>query len=271
MKIAFIGGGNMATAMLGGLLTQGYRGDEIGVVEVMSQARARLQNQFKVNVYAAPSAELLAAQIIVFAIKPQQLAEVAKSVASFVSGKLIISIAAGIRVTDLSRWLGGHDNIVRVMPNTPALVQAGVAGLYAMAGVTSEDRRQAETLMRSVGEVVWVNDEQSIDAVTAVSGSGPAYVFYFIEALEQAALDLGLDQQAARKLSLHTFSGAAKLALGSDDAPAVLRAKVTSKGGTTERALSTMEQTKVKQQIVAAVKQAAQRAQELGDEFGQTR
>ena len=271
MKIAFIGGGNMATAMLGGLLQQGYRGDDIGVIEVMADARARLQDQFKVRVFAAPDAEVLAAQILVFAVKPQQLADIAKSVANSIAGKLVISIAAGIRSTDLSRWLNGHDNIVRVMPNTPSLVQAGVAGLYAMPSVSIEDRDRAEALMRVVGEVIWVDEDQAIDAVTAVSGSGPAYVFYFIEALQQAALELGLSAAAARTLSLHTFSGAAKLALGSADAPAILRAKVTSKGGTTERGLLALEQAKVKQQIVAAVKQAAQRARELGDEFGQAR
>ena len=271
MKIAFIGGGNMATAILGGLLQQGYRGDDIGVVELMAEARARLRDQFKIRVFAAPDAEVLAAQVLVFAVKPQQLADVANSMANGVAGKLVISIAAGIRSTDLSRWLNGHDNIVRVMPNTPSLVQAGVAGLYAMPSVSGEDRGRAEALMRSVGEVVWVDEEQAIDAVTAVSGSGPAYVFYFIEALEQAARDLGLAADAARTLSLHTFIGAAKLALGSADAPATLRAKVTSKGGTTERALLALEQTQVKQQIVDAVKQAAQRARELGDEFGQSR
>jgi pyrroline-5-carboxylate reductase len=271
MKIAFIGGGNMAAALLGGLLQQGYRGDDIGVVEVVAEARARLQNQFGVLVFAAPDAAVLAAQVLVFAVKPQQLADVATSVANAVAGKLVISIAAGIRSTDLSRWLNGHDNIVRVMPNTPSLVQAGVAGLYAMSSVSREDRGRAEALMRCVGEVVWVDQEQAIDAVTAVSGSGPAYVFYFIEALEQAARDLGLSADAARTLSVHTFSGAAKLALGSAEAPATLRAKVTSKGGTTERALLTLEQTKVKQQIVDAVLQAAQRARELGDEFGQSR
>lgn len=268
MKIVFIGGGNMATAMLGGLLQQGYSGEDIGVVEVIADARARLYAQFKINVFSLPNAEALAAPVIVFAVKPQQLADVAKSVAQWIAGKLVISIAAGIRSMDLSRWLDGHHNIVRVMPNTPSLVQAGVAGLYAMPSVTADDRRHAEALLRCVGETVWVDDERAIDAVTAVSGSGPAYVFYFIEALEQAALELGLNTDAARKLSLHTFNGAAKLALGSADGPATLRAKVTSKGGTTERALLTLEQTKVKQLIVDAVLQAAQRAGELGEEFG---
>jgi pyrroline-5-carboxylate reductase len=271
MKIAFIGGGNMATAILGGLLQQGYQAAEIGVVEVVEQARARLAEQFKVQVFAATNTQLLAAPLIVFAVKPQQLAEVAQSIAEKLSNQLIISIAAGIRSTDLSRWLGGYQNIVRVMPNTPALVQAGVAGLFALPSVSAADRTLAENLMRSVGEIIWVPNEEAVDAVTAVSGSGPAYVFYFIEALEKAARDLGLDAEAARTLSLHTFSGAAKLALGSSESAAGLRARVTSKGGTTERALLALEQSQVAKQFIDAVCQAAVRSRELGDEFGKSR
>ena len=271
MKIAFIGGGNMATAMLGGLLQQGYQAVDIGVLEVVAEARVRLVEQFKVQVFAVPAAALLAAPLIVFAVKPQQLADVARSIATALSHQLVISIAAGIRATDLSRWLDGHQNIVRVMPNTPALVQAGITGLFALPAVSADDRARAEALMRSVGEVIWVDNEEAIDAVTAVSGSGPAYVFYFIEALEQAALELGLSADAARKLSLYTFSGAAKLAQASGDSAAVLRARVTSKGGTTERALLALDQSEVKQKFVAAVRQAAERSRELGDEFGKAR
>ncbi len=271
MKIAFIGGGNMATAMLGGLLQQGYHAADIGVVEVVAEARARLVEQFKVQAFATPTPALLAAPLIVFAVKPQQLAEVSRSVAASLSRQLVISVAAGIRATDLSRWLDGHQNIVRVMPNTPALVQAGIAGLFALPAVSADGRARAEALMRSVGEVIWVDNEEAIDAVTAVSGSGPAYVFYFIEALEQAALELGLSAEAARKLSLYTFSGAAKLAHGSSDGVAELRARVTSKGGTTERALLALDQSQVKQKFVAAVRQAAERSRELGYEFGKSR
>ena len=271
MKMAFIGGGNMATAMLSGLLQQGYQAADIGVVEVVAEARARLVEQFKVQAFATPTAALLAAPLIVFAVKPQLLADVARSIATALSRQLVISIAAGIRATDLSRWLDGHQNIVRVMPNTPALVQAGIAGLFALPAVSVDDRARAEALMRSVGEVIWVDNEEAIDAVTAVSGSGPAYVFYFIEALEQAALELGLSADAARKLSLYTFSGAAKLAQASGDGAAVLRARVTSKGGTTERALLALDQSEVKQKFVAAVLQAAERSRELGDEFGKSR
>ena len=271
MKIAFIGGGNMARAMLGGLLRQGYAPADIGIVEIVTEARQRLAETFGVRVFAEPTPDVTSAELVVLAVKPQQLADVAQSLAASLTGQLVISIAAGIRAHDVARWLNGHENIVRVMPNTPSLVQAGVAGLYAMPGVTAGDRSRAEALMRSVGEVIWVDSEEAIDAVTAVSGSGPAYVFYFIEALEQAARELGLDAAAARTLSLHTFSGAAKLALGSSESAAVLRARVTSKGGTTERALLNLEQSQVGKHFVAAVRAAAERSRELGDEFGKSR
>lgn len=271
MKIVFIGGGNMASAIIGGLLRQGFKPSEIGVVEVLADARQRLAAQFSVEVFPEFSAALLSAPMLVFAVKPQQLGEVAATLAGKLSNQLIISIAAGIRAIDLSRWLGGYQNIVRVMPNTPALVQAGVAGLFAMPQVSVADRARTEQMMRAVGEAIWVENDAAIDAVTAVSGSGPAYVFYFIEALERAARELGLDATAARALSLHTFSGAAKLALGSEESAAVLRARVTSKGGTTQRALLALEQSHVGDQFVAAVKQAALRSRELGDEFGKSR
>jgi pyrroline-5-carboxylate reductase len=271
MKILFIGGGNMATAIVGGLLQRGHAPTEIGVVDVVAEARERWSAQHHVQVFSEPTAAALSAPLIVLAVKPQQLADVAATIAGKLANQLVISIAAGIRSTDLSRWLNGYQNIVRVMPNTPALVQAGVAGLCALPNVTPADRARAEALMRSVGEVIWVENEEAIDAVTAVSGSGPAYVFYFIEALEQAARELGLDAAAARTLSLHTFSGAAKLALGSSESAAVLRARVTSKGGTTERALLNLEQSQVGKHFVAAVRAAAERSRELGDEFGKSR
>ena len=271
MKIAFIGGGNMASAMLGGLLQQGYAPNEIGVVEIAAEARQHLVEAYGVRVFAEASDDVTSAELVVLAVKPQQLAEVAQALAGSLRGQLVISIAAGIRANDLARWLRGYKNIVRVMPNTPSLVQAGVAGLYAMPGVSDADRVRAEQLMRSVGEVIWVPQEADIDAVTAVSGSGPAYVFYFIEALERAALELGLDPTAARTLSLATFSGAAKLAASSEDSAATLRARVTSKGGTTAAALSAMEKSNLQQLFIAAVKQAAVRSRELGDEFGKMR
>jgi pyrroline-5-carboxylate reductase len=181
---------------------------------------------------------------------------------------VVVSIAAGIRLADLSRWLGGHAVLVRAMPNTPALVHAGVTGLYAPPAVDAAGRDSATRLMAAVGEVVWLPREEDLDAVTAVSGSGPAYVFYFLEAVEQAGRELGLEPGAARTLALGTFAGAAKLARDRGEDPAVLRAQVTSKGGTTQRALETMEASQVKCRIVEAVKAAAARSRELGDEFG---
>jgi pyrroline-5-carboxylate reductase len=192
----------------------------------------------------------------------------AAALARRLDGQLVLSIAAGVRVADLSRWLGGHARIVRAMPNTPALVQAGIAGLYAPPAVNQDSRSQAEAVLRAVGGVVWVDDEQGLDAVTAVSGSGPAYVFYFIESLEAAGEALGLNAATARQLALQTFFGAAKLALESGEEPAVLRQRVTSKGGTTERGLATMEAESVKAAIGKAVEAAARRSAELGDELG---
>ena len=181
--------------------------------------------------------------------------------------QLVITIAAGIRSSDLSRWLGDYARIVRAMPNTPALVQAGISGVFAAAGVSGEDRAKAETILSAVGETMWLEHEAQLDAVTAVSGSGPAYVFYFIESLQKAAEALGFTNAQARQLALATFSGAVKLAVSSDEAPAALRARVTSKAGTTERALQVLETEQVQQSIARAVALAQQRSRELGDEF----
>jgi len=181
---------------------------------------------------------------------------------------LVVTIAAGIRIADLSRWLGGHAAIVRAMPNTPALVHAGVTGLFAAPAVGAAGRERAEALLGAVGETVWMPNEGDLDAVTAVSGSGPAYVFYFIEALEQAAREMGIAPEAARTLALGTFAGAAKLAQARGEDPALLRAQVTSKGGTTERALGEMEGAALKARFVDAVKAACARSRELGEQFG---
>jgi pyrroline-5-carboxylate reductase len=268
MKILFVGGGNMASAMIGGLIQQGLAARDIAVVEIAQVARERLQANFGVAVFADAASATRDAELLVLAVKPQQMREVARGFARRVQGALVVSIAAGIRTTDLSRWLSGYGHIVRVMPNTPALVRQGIAGLYAMREVGAEARSKAERLMRSVGETIWFDDESALDAVTAVSGSGPAYVFYFIEALQRAALELGLPPDSARRLALATFSGAAKLALDSADDPATLRAKVTSKGGTTERALAEMESARLGEGFTQAVRTAAERSRELGDEFG---
>jgi pyrroline-5-carboxylate reductase len=194
--------------------------------------------------------------------------QAAQALRPHLAGQLVVTVAAGIRTQDLSRWLGGHQRLVRVMPNTPALLRAGVSALFAMAGVNASDRQCAESILGAVGPTLWVEREELMDAVTAVSGSGPAYVFYFMEALMQAGRELGLSEAAARLLTLETFHGAALLARQGDEPPAVLRERVTSKGGTTERALRVLEEQGVRARLIDAVKQAAARSRELGDELG---
>ena len=187
---------------------------------------------------------------------------------SLLRNQLVISVAAGIRSADLIRWLGGYNAVIRVMPNTPAQIRAGVSALFAAPGVSAQQRKQADDILTAVGTTVWLDEESQMDAVTAVSGSGPAYVFYFIEAMQQAARELGLSAEQARDLSLQTFLGASQLALQSVETPDVLRAQVTSKGGTTERALLSMETYGIKAAIVQALHAAADRSREMGDLLG---
>ncbi|WP_324779414.1 pyrroline-5-carboxylate reductase [Thiobacillus sedimenti] len=266
-KVSFIGGGNMAAAIIGGLIASGTQPTDIEVVEVNADARAQLSARFGVVTHTDLSQARLH-PLLVLAVKPQSLPEVAAALATRLAGHLVVSIAAGIRVADLARWLGGHARIVRTMPNTPALVRAGISGLYASPGVDADARSQAEAILRAVGGVVWVDDETRLDAVTAVSGSGPAYVFYFIESLEAAGVAQGLPAETARQLALQTFFGAAKLALESGEEPAVLRQRVTSKGGTTERGLAALDAAGVRAGIGQAVEAASRRSAELGDELG---
>ncbi len=268
MNLTFIGGGNMAAAIIGGLLQKGWQPAQLRAVEIFAAAREKLEQTYKVRTFAALDANAADTDCIVLAVKPQQLREVALGLAPFVKQQLVVTIAAGIRCGDLSRWLGGYQRIVRVMPNTPALVLSGVSGLYAMPGVDASGKQRAGEILGAVGTVQWFDNENALDAVTAVSGSGPAYVFYFIEALQQAALELGLNAAQARELVIGTFTGAAKLAAQSSEDAATLRARVTSKGGTTERALASMEADALKAAIVKAVKAAALRSLELGDELG---
>jgi pyrroline-5-carboxylate reductase len=269
MKVAFIGGGNMAHAIIGGLLSKGAaQARELVVVEPDAAARDRLRVEHCVRTVEAPGPELAALDAVVFAVKPQNMHAAAARVAPVAGDALFITIAAGIRIGDLSRWLGGRSRIVRAMPNTPALVHAGITGLHAGPAVSAADRGLAEKLLASVGATVWFDDEGDLDAVTAVSGSGPAYVFYAMEALEQAARGLGLSQKASRSLAIGTFSGAAKLAVARAEEPAKLRAQVTSKGGTTEAAVKVLEAAGVKDQFVKAVEAACRRSRELGDELG---
>lgn len=268
MNITFIGGGNMAGAIIGGLLNQGYAASALRVVEIAPAARQRLEQQYGVKTFAAVSAAAVDSDCIVLAVKPQQVREAATALRPLLGRQLVISIAAGIRTADLSRWLGGHQKLARAMPNTPALVGAGCAGLYALPGVGSADKARVDAVLGAVGSTLWLEREEKLDAVTAVSGSGPAYVFYFIEALQQAAQELGFAPAAARELALGTFSGAVKLAAGASEDIATLRMRVTSKGGTTERAIAHLVANHVREHIVTAVRAAEQRSRELGMEFG---
>jgi pyrroline-5-carboxylate reductase len=268
MKITFIGGGNMASAIIGGLIRKRWPRRAIQVVEVAQPVRARLARVFKVKARAELDAAAARCDCIVLAVKPQQLREAARALQPLLERQLVITIAAGVRVRDLSRWLGGYPRIVRVMPNTPALALAGISGLYAGSTVNAAGRAAAQKILGAVGATLWVEREDDLDAVTAVSGSGPAYAYYFLEALERAARELGLPADAAHRLALETFSGAVKLAAQSGEPPGTLRGRVTSKGGTTERALASMEEDRVQDAIVRAVKAAAERSRELGDELG---
>jgi pyrroline-5-carboxylate reductase len=268
MDITFIGGGNMATALAGGLAAKGFAVRGMKIVEVLPEARKRLADALGVATFDAPASAAPYGDVVVLAVKPQQMREAARAVAPHLKTELVLSIAAGIRLADLGRWLGGYSRLARCMPNTPALIGLGVTGLYARPEVAPAQRAHAQAVLEAVGEVIWVEDEALLDPVTAVSGSGPAYVFYLIEALERAAREVGLDAAAARRLALGTFRGAAELAARSSEPPATLRERVTSKGGTTERALASMRAEKLDEAIVRAVRAANERARELGDELG---
>lgn len=267
-KIGFIGGGNMASALIGGLAGKLTAGANIHVVDPNADALQKLQTQFGVTTAQQIDAALAKCDVIVLSVKPQQMKDVVQQLRPQVSKQLILSIAAGIRAVDLSRWLGGHDVIVRTMPNTPALIGKGITGMVATSGVSKELRDAADSIMRAVGATVWLDDESLIDPVTAVSGSGPAYVFYFIEAMQQAAQEMGLTAEQGNQLAIETFVGAAQLAANSTDPVSVLRERVTSKGGTTYAALTSMDASGVKEAIVKALKAAAARGKELGEEFG---
>lgn len=268
LKISFIGGGNMAQALIGGLAGKLTAADNIHVVDVNPDALAVLAQRFGVRTAPAVDDTLAGSDVIVLAVKPQQMREVAAALAPHIKQQLVLSIAAGIRAADLSRWLGGHGAIVRTMPNTPALVGMGITGLAALPAVSAAQKEAADSILQAVGQTVWLRDESQIDAVTAISGSGPAYVFYFIEAMQQAALELGLTAEQGKQLALATFAGATELATQSAEPVSVLRERVTSKGGTTYAALTSLQSSGVQQSIVKALHAAAARGKELGEEFG---
>ena len=268
MKIVFLGGGNMANALIGGMVKQGFVASDIDVIELGADARSRLAATYGVNCHASAETVPGAPDILVLAVKPQQMKEAVTPLVGKLGQALVISIAAGLDMAALSRWLGGHRQIVRCMPNTPALIGAGITGLCALPEVSAEQRATADRVLRAVGTTVWIDDEAQIDGVTAISGSGPAYVFLFIEALQQAAADLGFTPEQGRQLAIETVQGAAALAAQSSEPASTLRERVTSKGGTTAAALQVMAETGVKAGIVAGCMAAAARGQELGKILG---
>lgn len=267
MNTAFIGGGNMATAILGGLIRSGTPAKNIWVVEPDDAARERLSTHFHVNVLPASNQELAAADLVVWAVKPQVFKEAALSSQAYTSDALHLSVAAGIGSDSIAQWLA-TDRVVRAMPNTPALIGKGMTALFPRKGVSQAERVQISQTLAATGELLWVDIESQLDAVTALSGSGPAYVFYFLEAMVDAGAALGLSREQAYALALGTFGGATALAAQSDESPAVLRQRVTSKGGTTYAAITSMERDQVKEKFMVAMSAACTRAAELGVEFG---
>ncbi|ODV13952.1 MAG: pyrroline-5-carboxylate reductase [Rubrivivax sp. SCN 70-15] len=265
-RIAFIGGGNMAGALIGGLLKTGRTPDSVLVVEPFEAQRERLARDFGVVALAAADASLASAATVVWAVKPQLFAAAAAPCAPFVAGALQLSVMAGVRSAAIQR-ASGSARVVRAMPNTPALIGRGIAGLYARAEVTPAERAAVEALLAPTSALLWVGREEDLDAVTAISGSGPAYVFYVVEAMMQAGVEMGLSEAQARALALATFDGATALAAQSPLHPSELRAQVTSKGGTTQAAITSLDASGVKAAFVQALKAARQRAVELGDAF----
>ena len=265
--LAFIGGGNMASAIIGGLIKQGTPANRILVVEPFEEARQRLLAQFGVRVLAAADATLAEAGLVIWAVKPQTFKEAALQTRDFCVNALHLSVAAGIRSDSIANWLD-TERVVRAMPNTPALVGLGQTGLFARTAVTDTDKAWIEKVIVTTGALLWVKDEPLLDAVTAISGSGPAYVFFFIEAMVEAGVKMGLTSEQATQLAIGTFEGASQLAKTANDPPSVLRERVTSKGGTTYAALTSMQNAHVSDLFQAALKVAELRAHELGDEFG---
>jgi pyrroline-5-carboxylate reductase len=265
-SIVFIGGGNMAGALIGGLLKSGMPAAAIQVVEPHAPQRERLAQQFGVAAAAAATPALAACSLVVWAVKPQAFAAAAAPCAPHVGAALHLSVMAGIRSDAIVR-AAGSARVVRAMPNTPALIGQGIAGLYARDAVVPAERQRIEQVLAPTGRLLWVAREDDLDAVTALSGSGPAYVFYFIEAMMQAAQDMGLNEAQGRTLAQATFAGATALAMQSDEAPALLRERVTSKGGTTFAAISSMQGDGVQAAFIKAIRAAQRRARELGDEL----
>jgi pyrroline-5-carboxylate reductase len=264
-RISFIGGGNMAHSLIGGLVKSGVLPSDILVSEPQQILREKLNSEFAVMTFAENLAVASQADVVVLAVKPQAMREAVASIkeALFTRPILLVSIAAGIRIASITRWVGGSPAIVRVMPNTPALIGSGISALYANERVDAEGKKVAQLILSAVGATVWLNGEDKLDAVTAVSGSGPAYFFYLMEAIEAAAIAQGLDPETARTLTIETALGASKLAKASNESVAALRKQVTSPGGTTEAALKRMQADSVFDSVVNAIAAAKTRSEEL--------
>lgn len=275
--ITFIGGGNMGRALISGLLANGFEANQLSVVEANASTAIQLHKDFGVQVIGGLDQiafNFSQNNVVVMAIKPQDFNLIAKGLSSKLKhagapGPLILSIAAGIRIKDMSRWLD-HERCVRAMPNTPALIGKGITGLFADAAVNQSDRALAQTICNAVGQTIWVHEEKLMDAVTAVSGSGPAYVFAFLEAMQSSGEKLGLDSTTARKLAYATLEGATQLAHNSEEHAGVLRERVTSKGGTTAAALDILKQLDWHGALEKAIHAASNRGKTMGDELGKS-
>ena len=268
--IGFIGGGNMAVSLIGGLIADGTPASQIWASAPSEATRLRLKECFGITVTQDNNEVVRHCNVVVLAVKPQKMHEVCTEIADSVRSTrpLVVSIAAGVRTADMERWLGGNTAIIRTMPNTPALVQSGATALFATGQVSNSQRESAETIMRAVGLTLWVEEESQMDAVTALSGSGPAYFFLMLEALEEAGVKLGLPAATSRLLALQTAFGAAKMALESPEDCATLRKRVTSPGGTTERAIGILEQGDLRALFARALTGARDRAEELAQQLG---
>ena len=268
-KISFIGGGNMAQALISGLVGCGIKPNLITVADPSSDAREQLaaKGLNTVDPMADPKSAVIGADIVVLAVKPQMMKVVVSAFADVLDTQLVISVAAGLSTDLLSNMLGGYGNIVRAMPNTPSMIQMGATGLYGTDNISAEQKQLATAVMEASGLVMWVDDEEHMHAVTAVSGSAPAYMFYFIESMVDGAVALGLDKEQASALAMQTMLGAAKMAIDSDDAPAELRRKVTSPNGTTQAAVESMQANEIGRQIGEAMQACYDRSQALSEEM----
>jgi len=264
-KIAFMGGGNMARSLIGGLVATGMSNKDISVSEPKADLREKLTKDFGVNALEENASAVMGANVIVLAVKPQILQEVVIPLGNLIAEArpLLISVAAGVTCLSIERWVGSQPALIRVMPNTPALIGAGISALYANSNVSNDQRALAEKIVTAVGETVWIEEESLMDAVTAVSGSGPAYFFYVMQAIHDAAVREGLDAETARLLTLETALGAARLALASIEDPGSLQAQVTSPGGTTEAAIKVLNDSGVRDTLQQAVSAARARGGEL--------